>query len=623
MADAMLGNREAPVPAREEPPRFHAFDPRYSLAAAIGWTVCALMILIAAVTGLVTMRAARSAIEREIGSLYGEHARRLIDSIDANLAGRSQWVAVTGRLIALSGNADNASMRKGLLEDLRVAVPEIEWAGIAALNGDIIAATDGIFLGQSVAQRPWFTRAFTGPAVGDVHGGLLLERHLPRLIEGEPRRFVDLSAPIVDEVGDVKGILGVALGWSWIEVLRRNAATMLTGRSNVEIILLGVDGTVLLGSGDLPPGARFDLSRFGAAARHVIDGQYLVGVARSLGVGEFTGLGWTIIVREPVATAFAPAYSASLSIFGLILAGGLASALAAVFATRRLMRRLKTVARAADRLRLGKAETFEVIEGRDEAARIGNSMRALVGTLQDANRDLAALNTELDARVAARTRDIERLGHETRLIAVTRERLRISRDLHDTLAHSMLALLTQIRLVRKLAQSAPEMVDAELARAEEAAHEGLAQSRDAVVNLRYSPVREDGLGTALRRLAAKSNQRQGPEISVSIDEPAALLADERTEAVYRIIEEALRNAEHHAQARIVSLRARISGRAETRRLEVTVADDGVGFDPLIGKEGRFGLVGIREQAELIGARLQIRSAPGQGTQLDLVLPFDA
>ena len=623
MADDTIGNREAAgLLALFAKPRFHALDPRYSLAAAIGWSIGVLMLLIAAITGLLTMRAARGAIEREIGQLYVGHAQRLIDTIDANLAGRRQWVSITGRLIALSGEANPAVVRAGLLDDLRNALPEIEWAGVADVSGRVLSATDNILVGQYVGARPWFTQGFVGPIVGDVHSGIWLDMHLPRLTEGEPRRFVDLSAPVLDAKGEVKGILGVALGWSWIEVLRRNAATMLTGRPNVEILLLGVDGTALLGSDNLPPGTRFDLSRFSGSGRHVVDGEYLVGVARSQGFGEFRGLGWTVIVREPTATAFAPAYGASFSIFTLILMGGIASALTAVYATRRLTRRLKSVARSADRLRLGEVETFEVDTGRDEAARIGQSMQALVGTLQETNRDLASLNAELDARVSARTRDLERMGHEARRVAVTRERLRISRDLHDTLAHSMLALLTQIRLVRKYAVASPELVDAELARAEEAAHEGLAQSRDAVVNLRYSPVREDGLGTALRRLALRANQRQAMHVAVELDEPAALLADEKTEAVYRIIEEALRNAEHHAQAREVSIRARIGREAHSTWLEVAVCDDGVGFDPAIGKEGRFGLVGIREQAELIGAALDIRSAPGQGTTLALRLPIE-
>lgn len=620
MTEAAFGNRSERTSATAAPAGasvWYAFDPRRSLAAAIGWTICGLMLVIAAITGIVTVRAASRAIEREIGQLYAGHARRLIDTIDANLAGRRQWVSIAGRMLAIPGDVREATVNPGLLDNLRQALPEIEWAGLADLDGTIVAGTDGVFVGQNVASRPWFTQGFTGPTVSDVHSGVLLDRQLPRLIEGEPRRFVDLSAPVLDTKGELKAILGVALGWSWIEILRRNAATMLTGRPAVEILLLGVDGTALLGAGDLAAGARFDLSRYSGRESSIVDGDYLVGVARSEGFGDFRGLGWTVIVREPVETAFLPAYRASASIFGLIFAGGLASALAAAFVTRRLTRRLKRLAHAADRLRLGKADELDVDVGRDEAGRIGGSMRALVSTLQTANRDLATLNAELDARVVDRTREIERMGHEARRVAVTRERLRISRDLHDTLAHSMLALLTQIRLIRKIAPADPGQVAAELARAEEAAQMGLAQSREAVVNLRYSPVREDGFGSALRRLAIKANRRQITNVIVEYDEQSALLADERTEAVYRIVEEALRNVENHSQAEEVSIRSRVSSDDGRSVLEVAVIDDGIGFDPAIDREGRFGLVGVREQAEMIGARLTIRSAPGEGTELYL------
>ena len=227
MVSETLGNREDGA-ARGTPLKaaLRALDPRVSLAAAIGWTVCALMLVIAAVTGFFTMRAARGAIQQEIGQLYAGHAQRLIDTIDANLAGRRQWVAITGRLIALDTTTQPFQVRPGLLDDLRAALPEIEWAGVAEVDGRVIAATDNVLLGQYVAQRPWFTQGFNGPSIGDVHSGVWLDMHLPRVIESEPRRFVDLSAPVLDAKGEIKAILGVALGWSWIEVLRRNAATM-------------------------------------------------------------------------------------------------------------------------------------------------------------------------------------------------------------------------------------------------------------------------------------------------------------------------------------------------------------------------------------------------------------
>jgi signal transduction histidine kinase len=597
-------------------------DIRRSLAARIGWSIALTALLIATITGLYTMRVARAAIEREIGQLYNAHAQRLIDTIDTNLAGRGQWISATATFLATAGGAEPSQAHRQMLIDMRAALPEIEWAGITDLTGKVLIGSDGILEGASVANRPWFTSAFLGAYIGDVHPGLLLNRLLPPMLEGEPRRFVDLSAPIIDRTGELRGILGAALGWSWIEALRLNTATALAGRSAVEVLLLGVDGTVLLGSDKSPQGSRIDLSNLSFHGNLAVDDAHLIGLSRSRGFGAFKGLGWSVMVREPASEALAPAYSASLSLFGAIALGGLLSALASSFAVSRIMRRLKLLAQSADDLRLGHAETFLVPMGQDEAGRIGRSIKALIGTLQRANEDLIDLNQDLDQRVVARTRDIERMEQEARFTAVMRERLRISRDLHDTLAHSMLAMLTQIRLIRKLAVADPKRVKEELDSAEIAAKEGLDHAREAVLQLRYSPVRDDGLGAALERLVAKMKDRSETKIELEIDPYARSLADDRSATAYRIVEEAVRNAEKHAFPATITIYATLNQTETGRFLALSVVDDGIGFDPNLPKPGHFGLVGIHEQAELIEADICMESSPEHGTRMDLRVQLD-
>lgn len=572
-------------------------------------------LIVAAVVGLWTMGEARQAIEREIGLVYASHAQRLAETIDANLAGRRQWVAASATLMGARVGALPQADAGQVLRDLKAALREIEWAGVVDTQGVVIAATGDVMVNRSVAYRPWFTSGFLGPYVGDVHRDLLLDRELPVMRDGEPRRFVDLSAPIRDATGDVLGVLGASLGWSWIEGLR---ATTLDGlrrtRKGIEVLVVGRDGTVLLGTETEPPGTVVDPSRFGGVDGWRVEAGQLTGFARSRGFADFDGLGWWVLVREPTAIAFAPAGGTAAAIFAAIAGGGVLAALFGALVAGRLMRRLKSVAEAADDLRLGRAQAFSALDGEDEAARISRSLGALIGTLQHANSELTALNTELDARVAARAREIERMEQENRFAAVVRERLRIARDLHDTLAHSLLALLTQIRLARRLV-SDPARVDAELASAEEVAREGMNQARDAVMQLRYSPVRDDGLSEALRRMVKRLRDRVDIAATVTVDDRAASLADRTTEAVFRIVEEAVRNVEKHAEARSVAIEARVVTREDGDHLAVEVVDDGVGFDPEETRHGHFGLVGVREQADLAGARLDIASRPGAGTRV--------
>ena len=168
---------------------------------------------------------------------------------------------------------------------------------------------------------------------------------------------------------------------------------------------------------------------------------------------------------------------------------------------------------------------------------------------------------------------------------MTRERLRLARDLHDTLAHSLMALLTQIRLVRKLRVrlDAAEL-DAELGRAEDVAATGLAEARAAITQMRHNSVRDTGLGPALQELIARFSGRSGVVASLHADPRTAGLADKRAEAVFRIVEEALRNVERHARAHAVrvslgTIGPAVNGIDFAGRVCAKIVDDGVGFDP--------------------------------------------
>ncbi|MBI3571343.1 MAG: sensor histidine kinase, partial [Gammaproteobacteria bacterium] len=226
------------------------------------------------------------------------------------------------------------------------------------------------------------------------------------------------------------------------------------------------------------------------------------------------------------------------------------------------------------------------------------------------------LSAELEQRVATRTREVERLAEETRYAAVVRERLKIARDLHDTLAHSMMAMFTEVRLLRKLHIHDPAALPDELVRAEQVAHQGLKEARAAIAQMRFNAVRDVGLGAALADAIKHFSERTGLAVDFSSEPRAAGLADARAEALFRIAEEALRNVERHAMASLVRVRLRD---ATDGHLELSIEDDGVGFDSSASHPGHYGLVGLREQAQLIGAELSIQSTPRAGTTLRLSL----
>jgi signal transduction histidine kinase len=194
--------------------------------------------------------------------------------------------------------------------------------------------------------------------------------------------------------------------------------------------------------------------------------------------------------------------------------------------------------------------------------------------------------------------------------------LTIARDLHDTLAHSMMALLSEIRFLRKLQARDPAAVGDELARAEEVAREGLKEARSAITQMRVNAVRETGLGPALGHEFEQFVNRTGLTGEFSADPASARFGDQRAETILRMAQEALRNVERHAMAARVTMRLRAAADDE---LELSIEDDGAGFDVAAAHPGHFGLVGLKEQADLIGAQLHIDTAPRRGTRISVSL----
>jgi signal transduction histidine kinase len=295
---------------------------------------------------------------------------------------------------------------------------------------------------------------------------------------------------------------------------------------------------------------------------------------------------------------------------------GAVTALIGALGARHLTDRLKRLANSAAAVGRNDATRIDVPPGRDEVAQLGAAFAKTLDDLQRERSELLALSSDLERRVAVRTREVERLAEESRYAAVVRERLKIARDLHDTLAHSMMAMLSEIRVLRRLQAHDPGQLKNELARAEVVAHEGLIEARTAITQMRVNAVRDTGLGAALAKAFERFIDRTGLGGEFHADPEAARFGDERAETIFRMAEEALRNIESHAMARQVDVALVAVG---ATHLELKIEDDGVGFDPQATHPGHYGLVGLREQARLIGAELRIDSKRDEGTTLWLSL----
>lgn len=236
-------------------------------------------------------------------------------------------------------------------------------------------------------------------------------------------------------------------------------------------------------------------------------------------------------------------------------------------------------------------------------ALLGYIVLQLVNGLRAEHRSLAAANRQLAQRAAT-----------VQQLAESRERNRLARELHDTLAHSLTALSVQLQAIETLLTYDPQAAVGQLKQAQTTVRSGIQESRRAIQALRATPLEELGLAEALRQLCRRYVERTETPLACDVDDIETL--DPLTEqAIYRVAEAALANVERHAAADQVSVR--LGKHAQSGNLRLEISDNGAGFDRAAVIPDRFGLTGMAEWAELAGARLRIDTAPGQGTRVVL------
>jgi len=205
------------------------------------------------------------------------------------------------------------------------------------------------------------------------------------------------------------------------------------------------------------------------------------------------------------------------------------------------------------------------------------------------------------------------------------ERTRIARELHDTLLQSLHGLMFQFQGARNLLPRRPDEAMRSLDEAIGETKKALAESRDAIQGLRLEPMATGNLAelltSASRELAGSVSASVPPPVFDLIEEgEQRMLSPATSNEIGQIVLEILRNAYRHAHARRIEAEIRYGDQT----LRLRIRDDGKGIDPDVleegGRAGHWGLRGIRERAERIGAGVDFWSEVGEGTEVELTIP---
>ena len=236
--------------------------------------------------------------------------------------------------------------------------------------------------------------------------------------------------------------------------------------------------------------------------------------------------------------------------------------------------------------------------------------------LQELSRERMLYAPPRDRVVAARTDDLRALA--THVMSVREdERQRLARELHDELGGLLTAAKLDLARMRSGGELPPALAE-RVQKINDRLNDGISLKRRIIEDLRPSALDQLGLTTSLSILCQDAAEGLGIEVEQVLEEIE--LAPDVSLTIYRLVQESLTNVRKYAKASRVVVRL---SRPEHATVQVSVQDDGAGFDVFAASVGRHGLAGMRFRVEAHGGTMQITSSPGRGTAVSATLPARA
>lgn len=386
---------------------------RWSLRTQMAAVFGALTVVLAGVLSFALGEVLKANAQRSAGFALLAVAGNVSKTLADGLFVRSRESEVMAAATNIWAQGLDHPLAKGLLSGSQAMNTHNSWIGVTDANGVVRTATADLLLAQDVSARPWFREALNGVYVGDVHPALLLASLLQPGRTEEPLRFLDFAAPIrVD--GRVLGVLCIHASWDWAREVVDSLMPPDAQNRNLEAFIFDRQGQLIFAPNlvamkgqRLPAEAPLgDVSqRADVAPAQVLrwdDGaEYLTSVVNLQARNAATNLGWRVVVRQPVATAFADANAAERLALAMGLPMAALASILAWVAARRLTADLAQLAQAAREVETsGQGQRFPRLVGSREAGVLSSALRRMTARL-------LSLNESMEAQVRQRTRELE------------------------------------------------------------------------------------------------------------------------------------------------------------------------------------------------------------------------
>lgn len=599
--------------------------PRIALSFGLLGLVCLLVL------GLVASHAAHLEAHRHAEATLSQAASALAQQLDNDMTERLADVTAMAQWLAVHHDDQRLGSWREVLEQLQRSKPDYSWIGLSAPDGEVRVATQRLLEGRSVAARPWFQRGLQAPTVLSVHEAKLLAKLLPASGR-EPLRLVDVAAPVQVD-GRTVAVLGAHLNWQWARQRSQVLLGTFAASQGLRVWILDPQGQVLLGDPELwraPPGASLPDR---PVAQTLGDGlPWLLTSQPSKPLGAYPGMGWRVVVAQPLAVALAAAEWVQRVLLALGLLGALVFAGASWWLASSLTAPLRHAAEVAQQVAaIAEPNPGTEPRSRDEVTQLSQSIRTLAQHLGEREAALTRLQASVNEALDARLAGIHQQNAELRDFRRT-----VSHDLRGPLGQ--MALLLQQVMLREGAQvpadvrRSVELVATECAR--------LSQLTDDLLKLAMAEERPMQLQPVdHRQLIAQELQRlqaSASPLGVAVHVGDVPQTDGDPSLMRQVWANLLSNA------------IKFSGRAAAPKVEIeahvegdegvfTVSDNGVGFDPetaqrlftafqrLPGSEGfdgaGVGLTIVQRIVQRHGGQVWADGEPGQGARFHFRLPL--
>jgi diguanylate cyclase (GGDEF)-like protein len=373
-------------------------QPLPSLRSRFALIIALLIVCLSWLFGSLIGHDASQRIHTEVGRDLAETGHNLIDRLDRGLQNRIAMLQVLGTLEVMHQREQTVQVQQ-LLKQVNQRFPSVVWAGLTDAQGTVLAASNGLFEGSNIAQRQVYQQGLSQLSISDVYDDPQLALALKQT-GSHAEQFLDISLPIHDDQGQLYGVLVAHLAWTWADEVCLSILQSIDPERKLEFFILSGDHRVLLGP-DATVGQRLELPILSLPTVHdeswmvqtwPNQQDYLTGLAYTNGFKDFSGLGWRVLVRQPLYEAYEPARMMSRNIF--ILGSGLALlfALLGWLLTGYFTKPLRQIARAADRLSAGKVSVIPEFKGSKEIQSLSQSIRRMVESLSHQKNALGVMH---------------------------------------------------------------------------------------------------------------------------------------------------------------------------------------------------------------------------------------